>query len=224
MIRRGGDFSNELTANDIHSPRNLSPLGRRYSSFVKTLKLSMLAGFILILGVLVSYLSETPEKDLIENSKIIAEKPTPGQIEVVGAKYEGADEKGNPYTITADKANRSSEKEDGVLFENPVTDIILENKTWLALKAAGGFFNSKNENVMLENEVKAYHDSGYEITMKNVVINMKNQSGSTAAPVSIQGPMGEASAANMEVKPGMAKIILGGPINIKLFNLSLLKN
>jgi len=224
VIRRGGDYSNnDLRVSELHTPRNLTALGKSYSAFVRNLKLVLFAGFVLIFGVIISYLSGTSETDFLDNAKNVTEKPTPGQIEVLGAKYEGSDEKGNPYTITADKANRSSEREDGVLFENPVTDIILDNKTWIALKAAGGFFNSGDENIILENEVRAYHDSGYEITMKDIVVNLKNKSGSTAKPVKVQGPMGEALAQNMEVKPGLEKIIFGGPVTITLFNLSFLK-
>lgn len=211
--------------NDLHAPKRLTPLGKSYTTLVKILKYSFSFAAILVFGALIAKLSGTDQApQTVDPTKKEIAKTTPGQIEVVGAKYEGVDEKGNPYTITADKANRSAKTEDdGILFDNPVTDIVLGDKTWLALKAAGGFFNRFSENIMMEDGVIAYHDSGYEINMRNIIINLKDKSGSTASPVYVQGPMGSASAQNMEVKAGGETIILGGPINIKIFDLSLIK-
>ena len=76
---------------------------------------------------------------------------------------------------------------------------------------------------MMENGVIAYHDSGYEINMRDIVINLQEKSGSTASPVSIQGPIGSAHAQNMEVVAGAEKIIFGGPVNIKIFDLALIR-
>lgn len=217
-----GIFVNE----DLHAPKRLTPLGKSYTSLVKVLKYSFSFAVLLVFGVIIAKLSGTDQQhqQAIDPTQKEIAKTTPGQIEVVGAKYEGVDEKGNPYTITADKANRSTKQEDdGILFEMPVTDIVLNDKTWLALKAAGGFFNRFSENIMMEDGVIAYHDSGYEVNMRNIVINLKDKSGSTASPVYVQGPMGSAEAQNMEVKPGAERIIFGGPVNIKIFDLSLIK-
>jgi len=224
-VEREGDIAKGIFAKDeTRAHTKLTPLGHKYSIFVKTLKLSLFLTSVVIFGVMVSYLSGTDETSILKNTNIAdSEKPVPGQTEVERAKYEGVDTEGNPYTITADKASRSTERDDGVLFDNPVTDIELNDKSWLALKAAGGFFNRFAENIMLEDNVVAYHDSGYEIDMKNIVINLKERSGSTASPVTVQGPMGFASAQNMEVMPGAEKVILGGPIHIKIFDLSFIK-
>jgi len=216
---------NIFVRNDLHTPKRLTPLGKSYTRVVRILKYSFSVIAFLIITTVVIQLSGITEDE--QPSQIAKEeessKTVAGQIEVTGAKYEGVDEKGNPYTITADKANRSTEREDGVLFDNPITDIELDNKTWLALKAAGGFFNRFSENIIMEDGVIAYHDSGYEINMKNIVLNLKDKSGSTASPVSVQGPMGYAEAQNMEVKPGADRIIFGGPVHIKLFDISFLK-
>ena len=219
MITDGSKYD----ASSFHDPRRLNSFGKKYSVFVRVMKLILPVIALVIAGVVISYLSgnETSNRSLSAIPK--EEKTIPGQIELVGAKYEGVDEKGSPYTITADKANRSVGEEDGVLFENPLADIFLANKTWIALKSKGGIFNRIGEELMLEEAVKAFHDSGYEIDMSDIIIDLKKGTASTARPVTVKGPMGSASAQSMEVKDSGNKVIFYGPIYLKVFNLSLLR-
>ncbi len=223
------NYDNSTGMAYLNAPRMKRPAVEKYSLFVRTLKLIFPLIVIAIIAVLVSYLSMQEQgyiSDISEQTsqeKTTQEKTTPGQIELLGAKYEGVDETGKSYTITADKANRVSESDDDVAFENPLTDIFLGDETWLALRSEGGFFNSMVEKLLLKESVKAFHDSGYEVDMKDIEIDMNTRSAYTSKPVTIQGPAGEAHAKSMKVLAGGEKIIFYGPLQMKLFNLSLIR-
>ncbi len=208
----------------LNAPRLKKPAVEKYSLFVRTLKFIFPLTVAAIIGVLVFHLT-MQDQDYIPDvsEKTAKEKSTPGQIELLGAKYEGVDETGKAYTITADKANRVSEDDDAVAFEKPLTDIFLGDETWLALRSEGGFFNSMVEKLMLQEGVKAFHDSGYEVDMKDIEIDMNTRSAYTSQPVTIQGPAGEAHAKSMKVMAGGERIVFFGPLKMKLFNLSLIR-
>jgi lipopolysaccharide export system protein LptC len=148
------------------------------------------------------------------------EKTTPGQIELIQAKYEGVDDKGRPYTITADKAARVMGAPDAVTFENPQADITLQDKTWVAMKGKTGSFDHATELLNMTGGVSVFHASGYEILLQDLTINLKKKTAETSSPVRAQGPMGSITAQNMAVRNEGELVIFGGPVTLTLFRLS----
>lgn len=175
---------------------------------------------LVIIGALITRLFEDPQQQAKISLLPNEEKTTPGQIELVQAKYEGLDDLGRPYTVTADKASRAMDAPDSVQFENPVADITLQDKTWVAVKAKTGSFDRTTETLRLKGEVHVFHDSGYEILLQDIEINLKQKTASTSSPVTAQGPMGTVAAQNMTVEDQGDLIIFGGPAMLTVFRLS----
>lgn len=208
---------------DFYAPRRLSAFGQGYSFFVKTLKFALPVAAIVIIGALITRLSEDPQQKQKISLLPSEEKTTPGMIEMMQAKYEGLDDEGRPYTVTADKASRAMNAPDSVVFENPVADITLQDKTWVAVKAKAGSFDRTAESLHLNDNVQIFHDSGYEIQLQNIEIDLKQKTAVTASPVLAHGPMGTITAQNMAVKNQGNLIIFGGPATLTIFRLSVQK-
>jgi len=208
---------------NIYKAKDRGGFGEGYSLFVKVLKLILPLSALVILGVVIVHLSvdtKTPQiSKQVPNIKKV-EKTIPGQVEVLKAKYEGVDEKGKNYTITADKASRITKGGDGVIFKNPVADIVLGDSSWLAIKSLTGSFNRENEILVLKNKVKVFHDSGYEISLKDISINLRNKTASTKSPVTIKGPMGIIDAQSFDVTNNGNLLSFNGPVYLKIFNFS----
>jgi len=204
---------------DSYGPRRLSALGRRYYVFVRVMKFALPLAALVIIGALIARISGDPQQQKISLLPD-EEKTTPGQIEVVRAKYEGRDDQGRPYTVTADKASRAMNAPDRVTFENPVADITLQDKTWVAVKAKTGDFDRTKESLRLKDDVHIFHDSGYEILLQDIEIDLKQKTAFTALPVRAQGPMGTIAAQNMAVKDQGELIVFGGPATLTVFRLS----
>ncbi|MBI3441942.1 MAG: LPS export ABC transporter periplasmic protein LptC [Proteobacteria bacterium] len=203
---------------ETYAPRRLHAFGRGYSVFVRVLKLLLPLVALVIIGILVARLTEGPQQKITALPS--EEKTTPGQIELVQPKYEGVDDQGRPYTVTADKAVRAMDSPDTVLFDNPLADILLRDRTWVAVKAAAGFFDHKAEILHLTKEVTVFHDSGYQISLHDLEINLKQKTAATALPILAQGPMGMIEASNMVVKDQGDLIIFGGPATLTVFHLT----
>lgn len=200
-----------------YTPRHTSALGKGYSVFVKTLKFALPAAALVIIGILVSRLSEDPRQQLSAVPK--AERTTPGQIELVAARYEGVDDENQPYTVTADKAVRDMTAPDKILFENPMADITLKDKTWIAVKSKSGFLDRTTETLSLKDDVSVFHDNGYEMHLQDIRINMKHKTAETSLPVRAQGSIGTIAAKNMTVDETGNRIIFGGPVTMTFFRL-----
>ncbi len=200
---------------DAYVPRRLSAFGRGYSVFVRVLKYVLPLVALVIIGILFARLSG----EHAQNASTMAqgEKTTPGQIELVGAKYEGVDDQGHPYTVTADRAVRDMSNAESMRFENPVADITLTDGTWLAVKSRSGFFDRTNETLQLDGGVTVFHDGGYEMTLEDININLRDRTASSEKPVSAQGPLGTIAAQNMTVSDQGFLITFGGPAVMKIF-------
>lgn len=203
---------------DIYAPRRLSALGQGYSVFVRVLKFILPLAVLVIIGVLIARLSSDPQQKITSLPQ--EEKTTPGESELVQAKYEGVDSEGRPYTITADKTVRAMDAPDTVLFEKPMADITLRDKTWLALKAESGSFDHAAGKLSLTGSVTAFHDSGYEITLQDISVDLKQKTAATSLPVRAQGPLGSIAAKGMTVSSQGDRIVFGGPVILKIFNFS----
>lgn len=203
-----------------YTPRRLSVFHQGYSLFVWVMKFALPLVALAIVGILIVRLSSNNSQHQSLSALPAAEKTTPGQIELVQAKYEGIDEQGRPYTVTADKATRAVNAPDSVSFINPVADITLADKTWVAVKAKTGTFDHKNETLDLKDDVAVFHDSGYEMHTQSIQINLKQKTASASQAVQAQGPIGTIAAQNMSVQDQGDMIIFGGPATLTLLKLS----
>ncbi|MFH1158428.1 MAG: LPS export ABC transporter periplasmic protein LptC [Pseudomonadota bacterium] len=209
MIRNSGAYA----------PRRLSALGRGYSHFVRVLKFILPLAALAVIGILIARLAETPQQPILA-SLPKEEKTTPGQIELVQARYEGVDDRNRPYTVTADKAVRDMGSPDAVLFENLLADITLQDKTWVAVRAGSGSLDRKTELLSLKDDVTAFHDSGYEMRLQDLRIDLKRKAAVTTLPVRAQGPMGTVAAQSLSVEEQGDLIVFGGPATLTIFRLS----
>lgn len=203
-----------------YTPRRLSVFRQGYSVFVRILKYTLPLAALVIVSVLITRFSTGSSQPQDIAARPEAEKTTPGQIELVQPKYEGIDDEGRPYTITADKAMRADNTPDIMQFTNPVADITLEDKTWLAVKSSSGVFDHKNDTLNLKDDVTIFHDSGYELHCQVLQVDLKKKTAYTALPVQAQGPIGTIAAQNMSVLDQGDLIIFGGPATLTLFSLS----
>ena len=202
-----------------YSPRKLGVFRQGYSLFVRIMKFALPLAAVAIVGVLITRMtSSTPQLQNLA-AQPQAEKTTPGLIEMVQPKYEGIDEKGRPYTVTADKVTRAVDTPDTVLFANPVADITLADKTWLAAQARTGTLDRATAILDLKDDVSIFHDSGYELHAQDLRIYLKLKTARTSLPVQAQGPIGTLAAKSLDVLDQGDLIIFGGPATLTFFTL-----
>lgn len=200
-----------------YTPRRVTLIGRGYSRFVSVLKFSLPVAALAIIGVLAFRLSGgglTAQK--VADATPAAEKTTPGQIELIAPRYEGVDEKGRAYVVTAERAVRAVEAPDTVVFDNPAAEVELADKSHLSAKGKVGAFDRKLETLVFTSGVTLVHDGGYTVQLADLTIDLKRRGAQTSHPVHGEGPRGTLEAKGMTVSPGGDRIVFTGPALLTL--------
>jgi lipopolysaccharide export system protein LptC len=135
---------------------------------------------------------------------------------VIDARYNGVDEKGRPYTLTAATAWQINDQRVGMTL--PKGDITLADGTWLMLNSKEGTFIRGLNQLDLVKEVTLYRDDGTTMHTESASIDMKAGAAAGSEPVHVEGPFGVLDARGFTVMdkgnaidfPGPAHVVLNG--------------
>ena len=188
----------------------LRAFGARYTWFVRITKIALPLLALAMVAFVVTRLSHTPQQLQLADLPH-QEKTTPGQSELITARYEGVDDQNRPYVVTADRAVRDMSTTAAVALENPKGTMTLENNGWIKLEAAKGFYDNTAGKLKLSEGVKISHSSGYEISLQDADVDIRARHAITLSPVKATGPIGDITAQNLEVTQSGDLLIFGGP-------------
>ena len=135
---------------------------------------------------------------------------------LIDARYNGLDEKGRPYTVTAATAWQIDPGRVGLT--TPKGDIILQNGTWLMLTSKAGTFMQHLNQLDLVKDVTLYRDDGTTLHTESASIDMKAGAAAGSDPVHAEGPFGTLDAQGFTVMdkgnaidfPGPAHLVVNG--------------
>lgn len=204
------DSRHHLSGFDNPSHRRLNSRGRGYTLFVKATKLLLPVVALVIIGIVTFRLSGPQTQNLIPD-KTETTKTEAGQIELEGARYEGVDTKGHPYTVSSDIASRAPENEKTIILTSPKAEIALSEKTKVALSAAKGNFDSENGKLDLNDDVVLSHNDGYELHMSQLKLDVNTHEAQSDTAVEGSGPAGTLKAAGLAIENKGELVIFRGP-------------
>ncbi|MBI1215244.1 MAG: LPS export ABC transporter periplasmic protein LptC [Alphaproteobacteria bacterium] len=195
--------------------RRLRALGAGYTWFVRIAKIALPLLALVLVGVVISRMSHSPVQRIAEMPKQTKQdKTTPGQIELVKARYEGVDAKGRAYSLTADHASRDMNAEEAVLLDNPKAVVTLQNGGALSAAALHGRYNHASGELELSDDVTLAHDSGYVMHLQNLSVDVKTRTAASNLPLTAEGPAGTLSAAALDVADQGELVTFTGPVRL----------
>ena len=173
----------------------------------------------LVAMALLAMIALWPEIDAATSKARLAIGHVSGELEsgkLVDARYNGVDEKGRPYTITAATAWQIDPERVGLTL--PKGDITLENGTWLMLTSKEGTFLQHLNQLDLLNDVTLYRDDGTTMHTRSASVDLKAGAAAGSEPVHVEGPFGVLDAQGFTVMdkgtaidfPGPAHVVLNG--------------
>jgi lipopolysaccharide export system protein LptC len=135
---------------------------------------------------------------------------------LLDARYNGVDEKGRPYTVTAATAWQIDPERVGLTM--PKGDITLENGTWLMITSKEGTYMQHLNQLDLVKDVTLYRDDGTTMHTASASIDLKAGAAAGSEPVHVEGPFGVLDAMGFTVMdkgtaidfPGPAHLVLNG--------------
>lgn len=191
-----------------------SAQSKRHSSLVRKLRLLLPLAAIAILVVLLTLTDSNDAIKPLPREQVAPEMV--GKNELINPKFQSEDTKQQPYTITATKAFQESGNLDLVTLEKPVADISLKDGSWIALEAKTGKYTQSSGDLSLDDQVKLYHDDGYELRTSHVDINVQSQTATSTTAVSGQGPAGDITASGLKAQGQSGTLIFTGPAKLVL--------
>jgi lipopolysaccharide export system protein LptC len=197
------------------SPEMIAVMARRSRtvSFFKVV-LPVGAAFLLIALAVAPSLHSGPAADRVTYKL----QPTAGPIpasKMEGASYRGVDQRGQPFTLTADAANQQNA--DDIALSQPQGDITLTSGAWLMLKSDAGLFDQKLQTLGLKGNVTLYRNDGTMMLSPDAKIDLKAGSAVSASPVQANGPFGTLNAAGGFVLSDRgADVVFNGPVTLTL--------
>jgi lipopolysaccharide export system protein LptC len=192
-----------------------TPGAARRNRFVilsKTL-LPLIAVAILIALVLAPGMRAGPGADRI-TYKVPRSVPAAAST-MEGAQYRGIDDNGQPFTLTATKANQRDENH--IALAQPQGDITLHSGAWIMLKSDTGIFDQKLQALNLSGNVTLYRNDGTTMTGPDAIIDLKQGSAASTSPVQAAGPFGTLNAAGgFTITDRGADVVFNGPATLIL--------
>ena len=167
--------------------------------------------------ILLALIALWPEVERLTGKTRISVGHMSAEVEnghMVDARYNGVDEKGRPYTITAATARQMDA--DRIALTMPKGDITLENGTWLMLTARQGTFVQKLSQLDLLHDVTLYRDDGTTVHTAAASIDMKAGAAAGSDPVHVEGPFGVLDAQGFTLVDKGSAIEFAGPAHLVL--------
>jgi lipopolysaccharide export system protein LptC len=169
-------------------------------------------------GVLIAVLMLAPLDKKSDVSFILDKKKVenaPEKLRVEAARYTGTDNKGQQFTMVANRAiQRSSDV--------PVVDIngmfarLNMTRGPLLIGANHGHYNLDTHKVAIDGPVKVVGPDGYRLATRDVTVDLEQRSLASAGPVSGQMRLGQFQAGRLHADLGERTVTLDGGARLKI--------
>jgi lipopolysaccharide export system protein LptC len=130
------------------------------------------------------------------------------------AHYEGIDQSGRPYTMTAEQAVQTDA--DTVLLTKPAGDMTMKSNSWLMVQSLDGIYHAHAQHLDLSNHVVLYRDDGTTVRTARANIDLKAGTASGHALVNADGPFGTLDAHGFTITDRGARLHFTGPAKLVL--------
>jgi lipopolysaccharide export system protein LptC len=188
--------------------------GSAHDRLVRWSKILLPAG----VGILIAVLALAPLGKKSDVSFILDKNKVQKGAErmrVEQARYEGTDNKGEQFTILANKAiQRSSDV--------PVVDIsgmfarLQMDKGPLLIAANNGRYNLDTQKMMIDGPVKVAGADGYRLGTRDVTVDLKQQRLASAGPVAGSMRLGQFEAGQLHADLGQRTVVLDHGARLKI--------
>ena len=166
---------------------------------------------IVALGLL-TLMAIWPELDRATRQAQVAFRRIAGMVDgasMNNARYRGTDERGRPFTMTADTARQAGEGR--INLVEPKGDMTTENGGWLMVESRQGVFLQHANQLDLSRDVMLYRDDGMTMRTDAMAVDMKAGAASSSTAVHVEGPIGTLDAQGFVLFEKGAVIQFTGP-------------
>jgi lipopolysaccharide export system protein LptC len=133
---------------------------------------------------------------------------------VVEPHYRGLDNRGRPYTLTADTATQAGPER--INLAEPKGDATLEGGRWMMVQSRAGVFLQRRDQLDLAGDVQLYRDDGVTMRTQSAAVDLKEGAAASAERTHAEGPFGQLDAQGFAVVDKGNIIQFQGPARLIL--------
>jgi lipopolysaccharide export system protein LptC len=139
----------------------------------------------------------------------------PERMRVETARYVGADDKGQKFQITANRAIQRSSDVPIVDVEGMFAQLALANGPLMIL-ANQGRYDLDSQKVDVNGPVRVVGPDGYRLETRDVRVDLKSRQLASAGPVAGQMRLGQFEAGKLQADLGSRTVVLNGGARLKI--------
>jgi lipopolysaccharide export system protein LptC len=169
-------------------------------------------------GVLIAVLAFAPLQKHGDVSFILDKKKVasaPERMRVESAHYVGADNKGQKFEITANRAIQRSSDVPVVDIEGMFAELGLANGP-LMIAATQGRYDLDQQKMAVNGPVRVVGPDGYRLETRDVIVDLKQRQLASSGPVAGQMRLGQFQAGRLRADLGERKVVLDGGTRLKI--------
>jgi len=169
-------------------------------------------------GVLIAVLAFAPlqkhgDVSFILDKKKVASAPERMRVEL--AHYVGADNKGQKFEITANRAIQRSSDVPIVDIEGMFAQLAMPQGP-LMIAANNGRYDLDQQKMEVNGPVRLVGPDGYRLETRDVTVDLKQRQMQSAGPVSGQMRLGQFQAGHLQADLDERKVVLNGGTRLKI--------
>lgn len=178
--------------------RRHTRLVRVFRWLLPTTAAGLVAVYITVVLQTIGFVEGLPK---LEISKIIPENLT-----MHNPRYEGFNKDGGTYVVTAKTAVQDLTDLTRITLNDITGDLTDANKSKTQLKAAHGFYNSKNDELELYDGIEITSESGLRASLSRAIVMTKKNVVMSKEPVTVSFPAGSIRANQMLMQNKARKV------------------
>lgn len=138
----------------------------------------------------------------------------PDSARLIEPRYRGVDERGRPYTVTADVAVQTGPER--VDLTEPKGDAVLDGGAWMMVQSRQGVFIQHAGHLDLSGDVTLYRDDGTVLRSETASIDLKQGAAAGNDQTHAEGPFGVLDSQGFALTDKGAVIQFQGPARLVL--------
>lgn len=139
------------------------------------------------------------------------------EVTVQDVKYDGRDDKGRPFSITADSASHVDGDDRHISLKKPLADITMSSGAYVALTANDGLLDRDADIITLNGDVTLFHDNGLSFQTDSATIDLKEKTAQGSDVVEGQNGDGELVSQGFRVLDDGDTILFTGKAYMKIY-------
>lgn len=187
----------------------------RYSRFVRVMKRVLsFSAFAVIFAVLAFFFVERQPHRLELAYEQLGKLQN--DLAMMKPRLTGADSKGNPFVITADRAVQDAHNPRKATLTNMEADLTVDKGNWLNARARNGMVDMNTGQLELSGGIDVFNASGYELHSRSATANLKQSIIHGHEPVTGQGPQGTLRADSFHADRDTGLLTLNGHVRMSV--------